>query len=395
MNGIQNYREERVAKAKEYRGLLDQNHGKLSKAVVAKLDNLERDITALDEYIDRHEKMLAIEGDRIASGGNTSNLPGDVSKGYREIADFARGLLPQASMTEGTGSEGGYTVPHQMSQIIREVARDYSAIRRLASIEETDTDISKYHVPVMVSGAVAVAKGETDARPETTAPEFTEIAMPDGEYYTNIALTQRLLDDGPNIGQLVVRKIGEAFGAAEGQDFITGNAINKPKGFLDGTINALDDDSRTFGDLKYIPTGIISPASITGDSIIDMVHDLRGAYRRNGVFIMNSATLAAVRKLKDGESRYLFQSRLSDKNPDTLVGYPIEIDDFMPDIAEGAYPIAFGDWKAGYLILDRHKMTMLRDPYSNKPYVHLYATKRVSGKIVDSNAIRVLKIATS
>lgn len=395
MKGIQEVRKERMAKAKEYRNLLDKNPGKLPKGVAAKLDGLEQGIKALDEYLTRHENILNIEAEKLTNGSTVNTRPGEISKEYQELGDFARGLLPQASMTEGTPSEGGYTVPHQMSQIIREVAQDYSAIRRLANIEETDTDISKYHVPVMVSGAVAVAKGETESRPETTAPEFTEVAMPDGEYYTNIALTQRLIDDSPNIGQLVVRKIGEAFGAAEGQDFITGNGSNKPSGFLSDTINALDDDSRTFGHLKYVPSGVISPAGILADSLISLVYDLKSAYRRNGSFVMNSATLAAVRKLKDSNGAYLYQPRISDSTPDTLIGYPVEIDDFMPDIAENAYPIAFGDWKAGYLVLDRRSITMLRDPYSNKPYVHLYATKRVSGKIVDSNAIRVLKIVVS
>lgn len=392
--GIQKKREERAAKAEEYRAILDKSPGKLSNSAVAKLNGLEKEIRSLDDYLAHHEKALAFAAEKIAAEKNGgTGMNGNLSEAYQEVADFARGLLPQASMTEGTGNEGGYTVPHKMSQIIREVAGDYSAMRRVAMIEETNTDLSKYHVPVMISGAKAVARGETDPRPETTAPEFTEIAMPDGEYYTNVAITQRLLDDGPNIGSYVVRKIGEAFGSAEGEDFITGDGINRPEGFLNGTINDLNDDTRTFGDLKYIPSGAAS--SLLADSLITMVHDLKNAYRRNGVFVMNSATLADVRKLQDSNGQYLFQPRLSEKNPDTLLGYPIEIDDFMPDIVENAYPIAFGDWKAGYLIVDRINIKLLRDPYSNKPFVHLYATKRVSGKVVDSNAIRVMKIATS
>lgn len=180
----------------------------------------------------------------------------------------------------------------------------------------------------------------------------------------------------------------------EGGAFITGDGNNKPKGVLAHLSSTEVDGTRAFGTLKH--TLAAAAAAITADELIDLSYDLRGVYRVGATWLMNSKTAAFIRKLKDTTTgMYLWQQALTGGQPSMLSGYPVEVDENMPDIAAGSVPIMFGNFRQGYRIVDRTPLRIQRDPYTNKPFVHFYSTKRVSGMVVDSCAIRLLKMAAA
>lgn len=293
--------------------------------------------------------------------------------------------------TEASDS-AGIIVPTLIANEVMAVAKKFSPLRQICKVVSIDTAPAKYTQPVIVDGAPAGWVGETDARPATDAPSIEGVAFPDGEQYVNIPITQWVEEDS-QAGQLVVNEIGKAFGRTEGEAFVSGNGSKKPYGFLSGTPVATGDATRAFGTLQYIPvtgTGTV----IEADDLVTMLYSLLPEYRTGAWWVMNSTTLSYIRKLKNGTGDYLWSDALVAGQPGTLLGYPVLEANHMPDIAADAFPVAFGDFQSGYCIVDR-AMSLLRDPYSNKPYINLYARKRVSGSIVDSNAIRLLKIAAA
>jgi HK97 family phage major capsid protein len=203
-----------------------------------------------------------------------------------------------------------------------------------------------------------------------------------------------------NVEQWLAENVGVEFGVQLGAAFVTGNGTDKPKGFLTYTINATADATRTFGQLQYVPSGeaatfktataTVSPA----DCLVDLVHALKAGYRSGASWLMNSSTAAVVRKWKDIDGAFIWQRSIAAGQPDTLLGYPVEESADMPDIAANAYPVAFGNWKRGYVLVNR-PTRLLRDPYTNKPNVGFYTTRRVDGGVVNSEAIKLLKIAAA
>ncbi len=239
-------------------------------------------------------------------------------------------------------------------------------------------------------GANAGWVSEREARPETATPKLSEIALSSGEIYANVAATQRVLDDPQfDIAQWIADESNIAFSEAEGAAFITGDGTGKPKGFLDYAKVA--NGSYAWGKLGFVASG--NAGALTGDGLIDFYHGLKSGYRTGAAFIMSDATVAAVRKLKDGQGNYLWQPSVVVDVPPTLLGKPVVTDDNMPQIAGNAFPIAFGNWQRGYTILDRFGTRILRDPYTNKPYVMFYITKRVGGAVTNFEAIKLLKIS--
>ncbi|MFM6829269.1 MAG: phage major capsid protein, partial [Novosphingobium sp.] len=189
-------------------------------------------------------------------------------------------------------------------------------------------------------------------------------------------------------------EIATEFARAEGAVFISGTGTNQPKGFLAATMSAAGDNTRAFGSLQFIGSGNAAGFDAAPEAkLIDLVCQLKAPHRQGAVWVMNSATLAAVRKLKTADGAFLWQPGLVNGQPDRLLGYPVIEAEDMPDVAAGQLPIAFGNFKAGYLIAERRQTTILRDPYTNKPYVQFYATRRVGGQVLDSDAIKLLKIA--
>jgi HK97 family phage major capsid protein len=235
---------------------------------------------------------------------------------------------------------------------------------------------------------------ETAGRPETATPTFREIAPPTGELYANPAASQAMLDDAAfDLEGWLAKEIASEFARAEGAAFVSGSGVNRPLGFLSVPTSMANDTARPFGTLQYHGSG---DATGLGDTIeltlIDLAHSLKSGHRQGASWVMNSATLAEVRKLKATDGNFLWQPGLIEGQPDRLLGYPVVEAEDMPDIAAGNFPIAFGNFKAGYLIAERSATAILRDPFTNKPFVHFYATKRVGGQVLDSAAIKLLKI---
>jgi HK97 family phage major capsid protein len=214
------------------------------------------------------------------------------------------------------------------------------------------------------------------------------------ELYAMPAATSALLDDAAvDIDEWIADEVRLSFAEQEGTAFVTGNGTGKPRGFLDYTKVA--NASWSWGNIGYITTGQAGafPASDPGDKLIDLVYAVKSGYRANGTFVLNRATQAVVRKMKDGDGNYLWQPAAKAGDASTLMGFAIAESEDMPDIATDSYAIAFGDFRRGYLVVDRAGIRILRDPYSSKPYVLFYTTKRVGGGVQDFDAIKLLRFS--
>jgi HK97 family phage major capsid protein len=237
---------------------------------------------------------------------------------------------------------------------------------------------------------------ETATRDATDASTLDLLEFPTAELYAMPAATQTLLDDSfINLDEWLAEEIEELFAVEEGTAFVSGNGTNKPKGFLayDKVANA----SAVWGEIGYIATGAAGafPASTPTDKLIDLVYTPKAAVRANGRFVMNKSTVSAVRKFKDADGNYIWQASHQAGEPATLLGYPVTEAEDMPNVGADAFAIAFGDFRKGYLVVDRAGVRVLRDPYSAKPHVLFYTTKRVGGGVQDFDAIKLLKFAAS
>jgi HK97 family phage major capsid protein len=234
------------------------------------------------------------------------------------------------------------------------------------------------------------------ARPETSTPTFTEVVPAAGELYANPAASQQMLDDAMfDVEKWLAHEIATEFARAEGMAFVKGTGTSQPLGFLSSPNATTADGTRPMGTLQTIGTGVAGgfATSDPEDVLIDLVQALRSPYRQGAVFVMNSATAAEIRKFKTADGAFMFQPSLAAGQPSTLLGYPLIEAEDMPDVAAGSLSIAFGNFKAGYVIAERNATTILRDPYTHKPYVHFYATKRVGGQVVNSESIKLLQFA--
>lgn len=320
-------------------------------------------------------------------------------KFLRKGLDAGLGDLEAKAMNITTSADGGYALPEEIDRTVDELLRNRSSIRSIAQVVKVGSQ--DYKKLVSVHGAVATWVGETSSRPETDTPQLAEVAPPIGELYANPAVTQRALDDVFfNVESWLAGELAQQFGLAEGTAFVSGDGTNKPKGFLAGTINTSTDGARTFGHLQMIKTGVagdfVATTSSTNpvDTLIKTIYSLTPEYRSNAWWTMNSTTLERIRTFKDADGNYIWRPGAEQGAPSLLLGHPVLECPDMGDVATNTYPIAFGDFSKGYLIADRIGTRVLRDPYTNKPYVHFYTTKRVGGALLDSNAIRVIATRT-
>jgi len=303
----------------------------------------------------------------------------------------------ETKSVDGTSTgAGGYAVPREIDALIDATLKAISPIRQIANVVRVGT--SGYRKLVTSGGTPSGWAGEADARPETATPVFHEIVPATGELYANPAASQAMLDDAAfDVENWLAGEIATEFAKAEGAAFVNGNGTNRPKGFLTYTVTNEADSTRAFGSLQYVASGAAGgfASSSPQDRLIDLVQALRAPYRRGAVFVMNAGTLAAVRKFKTADGAFLWQPGLVEGQPDRLLGYPVIESEDMPDIAANSLSIAFGNFAAGYLVADRGETAILRDPYSHKPFVHFYATKRVGGGVSNSEAIKLMKFAAS
>ena len=295
-----------------------------------------------------------------------------------------------------TGGEGGYAVPREIDAMIQENLRLASPIRLLANVVTTGS--AGYRKLIATGGTPSGWVSEAGPVPITGTPTFREIAPPTGLLYANPAASQAMLDDaGFDIETWLADEAAREFALAEGRAFVVGTGTNQPKGFITYPVSDAGDEARPFGTIQYVASGAAGGFAPTSpsDKLVDLVHALRPAYRHGASFVMGSETLARVRKFKTTDGAFMWTPGLSTGQPATLLGYPVIEAEDMPVIAADSLSIAFGNFKAGYVIADRGQTVLLRDPFTNKPFVHFYASKRVGGALVDSNAIKLMKFAVS
>ena len=300
--------------------------------------------------------------------------------------------LEAKALSAGSGPDGGYLAPATVEgEILRRLA-NVSPIRSLATVRTISS--GSYKKAFSTTGPASGWVAETAARPQGSSPALAELSFPAMELYAMPAATQTLLDDAiVDIDQWIAEEVESAFAEQEGAAFVTGDGVDKPKGFL--AYPTVADGSWSWGNIGVLNTGVAGafPASNPSDILVDLVYALKAGYRQNAAFVMNRKTQGAIRKFKDATGNYLWQPPASAGAPATLLGFPLVEAEDMPNITNNAVSIAFGDFRRGYLVVDRAGVRILRDPYSAKPYVLFYTTKRVGGGVQDFAAIKGLKFA--
>ncbi|MEY8841969.1 phage major capsid protein, partial [Cribrihabitans sp. XS_ASV171] len=305
--------------------------------------------------------------------------------------DGLRGLEIEAkSLSTAVNSDGGYLVDPQTAEAIKSVLRSTASIRSIAQV--VNVEANSFDVLVDHADLGAGWADESSATGETGTPSIDRISIPLHELSALPKASQRLLDDSAfDVEGWLAERIANKFARAEAAAFIAGDGVDKPRGFLNHA--KVDNDVWTWGNLGYVPTGVAG--DVEADAIIDLVYALGAQYRANASFVMNSKTAGTIRKLKDADGRFLWSDGLAAGEPARLMGYPVLIAEDMPEPATDSYSIAFGDFHAGYTVAERPDLRVLRDPFSAKPHVLFYATKRVGGDVSDFAAIKLLKFGTA
>ena len=306
--------------------------------------------------------------------------------------DALRGLdMDSKGMSTVMAADGGYLVDPQTADTIKGTLSSTASIRAIASV--VTVDATSYDVLVDHTEMGAGWASETAGVAETTTPQIDRISIPLHELSALPKASQRLLDDSAfDIEGWLAGRIADKFARSEAGAFINGDGIDKPKGLL--TYPQVENEIWEWGNLGFVTTGVAGGIQ-SGDPIVDLVYALGAVYRANGTFVMNSKTAGTIRKLKHNDGRFLWSDGLAAGEPARLMGYPVLVAEDMPDIADGAAAIAFGDFGAGYTVAERPDLRVLRDPFSAKPHVLFYATKRVGGAVSDFAAIKLLKFAVS
>jgi HK97 family phage major capsid protein len=302
--------------------------------------------------------------------------------------------LETNAMSVSSNPDGGYLVPPEVEREIGARVKNISPIRGLAGVREVSASL--YKKPFMTSGPAVGWIGETGARPQTATAVLEELSFPAMELYAMPAATQTLLEDAiVNVDEWLASEVEAVFAEQEGIAFVTGDGVNKPKGFL--AYPTVANASWTWGNIGTIATGAAGafPASNPSDVLVDLIYAVRAGYRPNASFVMNRKTQSVIRKFKDTTGNYLWQPPATPSGRASLMGFPLVDAEEMPDIGANALSVAFGDFRRGYLIVDRFGMRVLRDPFSAKPYILFYTTKRVGGGVQDFDAIKLLKFAAS
>ncbi len=368
---------------------VEQEKGKLAGEVETlngKLSELDELKSALEEELKQVKRPAGGPQSKAASEHKTAFI-GFMRKGK----DDGLRELERKALQVGVDEDGGYAVPEELDRTILNLLKDEVVMRQEATTITVGG--ANYKKLVNLGGTASGWVGETDARPETDASKLGQIEPFMGEIYGNPQATQTMLDDAFfNVEDWINSELAIEFAEQEEIAFTSGNGTKKPKGFLAYASTLDPDKTRAFGTLQHILSG--AAAGVTADAIIKLVYTLRKVHRNGAKFMMNNNSLFAIRILKDSEGNYLWRPGLELGQPSSLAGYGVAENEQMPDIAADAKAIAFGNFKRGYTLVDRIGTRILRDPYTKKPFVGFYTTKRTGGMLVDSQAIKLLQIGT-
>lgn len=375
-------------------GAFNEFKDKNEQALKAKADDivLNEQIGKINDSITNIDKALADQAAKIAAAN--IGTPGDMKPtdpAYLNAfkAHMRRGDV-SAAMSVGTAADGGYLAPVEWDRTITNKLKQISPIRANAQvITISGNGFSRvYNDGVIGSGWV----GETAARPATATPGLTSLAFNTGEIYANPAITQTALDDvAIDLEQWLADEVDGEFAIQENIAFLSGNGTNKPDGILTYVTGAANAAKHPFGAIAL--TTAVGAAAVTTDEVIDLVYSIPSERNANAKFFLNRTSLGKFRKLKDGQGNYIWQPTYIAGEPSTLAGYPVVEVPGMPNMTTGLVPVLFGDMEATYLVIDRVGVRVLRDPYTNKPFVHFYTTKRVGGGVQNPEYMRALKMA--
>jgi len=377
---------------------LAQLEGRMGVDVVTE-EKLARIDQALDETKRRLDRV-ALDLSRPQLGG----APRDdaAAREHKSAFDLyvrageASGLraLEAKAMSTGSGPDGGYLVPNVAErEILRRLAK-LSPIRAIASVREISTHALRKAISFQGPAAGWVA--EADPRPQTANQQIADLNFPAMELYAMPAATQTLLDDAVvDIEQWIADEVQTAFAEQEGAAFVNGDGVNRPKGFL--AYPTVADASWSWGNIGYVTTGVSGafPATNPSDTLFNLVYSLRAGFRQNGRFVLGRRAQSMIRQFKTTTGEYIWQPPAIAGAPASLMNFPVVEAEDMPDPGANAFAVAFGDFERGYVVVDRVGIRVLRDPYSAKPYVLFYTTKRVGGGVQNFEAIKLLKFGTA
>ncbi|MBU1567711.1 MAG: phage major capsid protein [Proteobacteria bacterium] len=366
----------------------------------AKVDKINDAIT--DAMAEQKKEVEDLEARLNAIGINGGGMS-DEQKSEIEYKgafnDFVRKGNINDSLSVGSDPDGGYSVPKEVDRNIASIEQDAVTMRRLCRVISLGTE--DYTKIVNAHGSSSGWVGEKESRAETDTPVLKALKPYFGEIYANPAVTQKMLDDSSfNVEAWLAEELASEFADEENGKFIEGDGIGCPKGILAYSTLTTADSSRAFGVFQHVVTGyatdfIAATATVSpADALINVQQALKPVFRGNAKWLMNSATVGSVRKFKDyANGEYIWQPSIIPGQPATLLGKPVEEDEGMPSIAANAFPVMYGDFKKTYTICDRIGTRVLRDPYTNKPYVHFYTTKRVGGFATNFLSMKILKIS--
>lgn len=362
----------------------------LTEEKLARIDAaLDAARTRLDRIsLEQARPPLGQPGPRTDASAHEHKAAFDLYVRAGESAGLKR--LEAKALSAGSGPDGGYLVPDTIERTVLTRLAQVLPIRSIASVQQISG--AQYKRAVSVGAPVTGWAAETAPRPETAAPALSEIAFPAMELYPMPAATQTLLDDAVvDLDAWLSAEVETAFAEQEGVAFVTGNGASRPRGVL--SYDTVANAAWVPGKLGFVATGAAGafPSTNPADVLFDLVYGLRAGYRQNAGFVMNRRTQSAIRKFEDAEGNYLWQPPLAAGRAATLIGFPVTEAEAMPDLGKDSLSVAFGDFRRGYLVVDRTGMRVLRDPYSAKPYVLFYTTKRVGGGVQDFDAIKLLK----
>lgn len=396
--------------------------GKGTAELDAKLARMDEHLSAISDAKSRLEKMEiklarpgALHGDREARASAESVayksafldwVRAPQNPDYQARAHAAQKALATKQQADNLETRavqtvtnnttaGGFALPEEIERTIARLAIDISPIRNIATVRQVGTP--DYKELFDIGGAGFEWLGETGTRNQTNTPDLVEVVPTFGMASAKPQASEESLDDlFFNVESWLIESASEALAGGEGAAFVAGNGTNKPTGFLAGPAPlATADGARAFGTLQYIASGQAAAMPASLDTFYDMIYSARARYRRNARWVTSKLILSALRKYKDSTGQYLWQAAITAGQPDMFMGFAITEAEDMPALAANAFPLAFGDFKEGYLIADRVGMRMTRDEITTPGFVKFYVRHRVGGKLRNTQAIKLLKIAAA
>lgn len=362
------------------------------EALTQRCETLEQGHTKGAENVDKlAAAMSGIE--KKAGAWAAPRNKGVEPEAFKAMAAYLSSGTPMETKTisEQTDSDGRAALPLEINNYVQDVLTEINPMRRLAYVVQTSSP--QFRHLVNVKGATSRWGEEIDTRLQTETPELAKVEPKMFEHYAYAEITQwaaRDLFNGRAEGWLR-QNIIEEFARSEGQKFITGTGLNEPYGLLNAPHSTEADGVRAFGTWKSIESG--DAAAITSDALINAVYDLQAGYRRGSAWLMNSATAGTIRKLKDPDGRYLWTDSMITGQAASLLGYPVEIAEEMPDMAAGETPIAFGNFRRGYLIADLQGLYVVRDEITKPGWIKVYMFRRLGAHVTDTRAVRLIEVA--